>query len=92
MMFLFSGVAVVASLCLHYTYFSYMTSCYLVYIVLLEWESVNSGLDYCNGLLDWTTGLTFDIKFKQILYVKGRKSIATSHRMLLVGTWGISFV
>ena len=27
------------------------------------WESVNSGLDYWNGLLDWTTGLTFDLKF-----------------------------
>ena len=26
-------------------------------------ESVNSGLDYWNGLLDWTTGLTFDLKF-----------------------------
>ena len=24
-------------------------------------ESVNSGLDYWNGLLDWTTGLTFDL-------------------------------
>ena len=28
-----------------------------------EGESVNSGLDYWNGLLDWTTGLTFDLKF-----------------------------
>ena len=26
-------------------------------------ESVNSGLDYWNGLLDWTTGLTLDLKF-----------------------------
>ena len=26
-------------------------------------ESVNSGLDYWNGLLDWTIGLTFDLKF-----------------------------
>ena len=26
-------------------------------------ETVNSGLDYCNGLLDWTTGLTFDLIF-----------------------------
>ena len=26
-------------------------------------ESVNSGLDYWNGLLDWTSGLTFDLKF-----------------------------
>ena len=25
-------------------------------------ESVNCGLDYWNGLLDWTTGLTFDLK------------------------------
>ena len=29
------------------------------------WESVNSGLDYWNGLLDWTTGLTFDLKIAQ---------------------------
>ena len=28
-------------------------------------ESVNSGLDYWNGLLDWTTGLTFDLIFNQ---------------------------
>ena len=26
-------------------------------------ESVNSGLDYWNGLLDWTIGLTFDLTF-----------------------------
>ena len=71
---------------------SYALRCYLNSHGCLLGESVNSGLDYWNGLLDWTTGLTFDIKFKGILYVKGRRSIATSHRMLLVGTWGISFV
>ena len=27
------------------------------------WECVNSGLDYWTGLLDWTTGLIFDLKF-----------------------------
>ena len=26
-------------------------------------ESVNSRLDYWTGLLDWTTGLIFDLKF-----------------------------
>ena len=26
-------------------------------------ECVNSGLDYWTGLLDWTTGLIFDLKF-----------------------------
>ena len=26
-------------------------------------ESVNSGLDYWTGLLDWTSGLTFDLEF-----------------------------
>ena len=26
-------------------------------------ESVNSGLDYWNGLLDWTTRPTFDLRF-----------------------------
>ena len=53
----------------------------LIQLGYKSWESVNSGLDYWNGLLDWTTGLTFDIKFKGILYVKGRKSIAISHGM-----------
>ena len=35
------------------------------------WEFVNSGLDYWYGLLDWTTGLTFDFIFtpnRAILY------------------------
>ena len=36
---------------------------HLVFSVNFLWESVNSGLDYWNGLLDWTTGLTFDLKF-----------------------------
>jgi hypothetical protein len=38
------------------------TSC-LVYLDDIG-DSVNSGLDYWNGLLDWTTGLTFDLEFK----------------------------
>jgi hypothetical protein len=35
---------------------------------LQYWESVNSGLDYWNGLLDWTTGLTFDLEFSHENY------------------------
>ena len=49
----------------------------------LRGESVNSGLDSWNGILDWATGLTFDLKFEGILYVKGTRSIATSHSLLL---------
>ena len=30
----------------------------------LERRSLFSGLDYWTGLLDWTTGLTFDLNFK----------------------------
>ena len=30
-------------------------------------ESVSSGLDYWTGLLDWTTGLTFDLKSGKIV-------------------------
>ena len=33
---------------------------------MTDWESVNSGLDYWNGVLDWTTGLTFNLKFSNI--------------------------
>ena len=32
-------------------------------ILKLVGESVNSGLDYWNGLPDWNTGLTSDLKF-----------------------------
>jgi len=26
---------------------------------LADWEGTNTGLDYWNGLLDWTTGMAF---------------------------------
>ena len=28
----------------------------------MGWRSLFTGLDYWTGLLDWTTGLTFDLK------------------------------
>ena len=29
----------------------------------LRWQSLFSGMDYWNGLLEWTTGMPFDLKF-----------------------------
>ena len=45
--------------------------------------------NYGNGGLDWITGLTFDLKFGYEIMemdVQGARSIATSHKMLLVGS------
>ena len=51
-------------------------------------ESVNSGLDYWNGLVDWTTGLTFDLKFSHEMDVKGVRLIAISHNNVIGGEPG----
>ena len=40
-------------------------------------ECVNSGLDYWTGLLDWTTGLIFDLKF--ILSAQKGKIVKEKH-------------
>ena len=62
----------------------YTTSLNVIHVhAYLCRESVNSGLDYWNGLLDWTTGLTFDLKFSHeigdfaCMHVR---LIATSHK------------
>ena len=55
-------------------------------------ESVNSGLDYWNGLLDWTSGLTIEPKFMMILYVKGTRSMVQVTRCYWSGTWRFNFV
>ena len=50
-------------------------------------ESVNCGLDYWNGLLDWTTGLTFDLNiipqnnFFACKACSGKCKIATRHEI-----------
>ena len=33
---------------------------------IMQRECINSGMGYWNGLLDWTTGLIFELKILQL--------------------------
>ena len=39
-----------------------------IYVKNLEGVFVFTGLDYCTGLLDWTTGLTFELTFERFSF------------------------